>query len=157
MSKNPFLFGKRVEKENFYNRKKEIEEAIGYLKVLQNFSIIGEESIGKSSFLNYVLSREILEKHGIDSQTYIIVYIEIGSLHEINRNALINAIVAEISQQSHIEIKSENILDILKVCVEKLALDGRNLVIALDEFEATEHILDNDFSRWLKYIFQNPL
>ena len=156
MSKNPFNFSKTVGKKDFFNRKKETDEAIGYLRNLQNFSIIGEECIGKSSFLFHVLSRKILEEHEVDADKYVIVYINMGSLHEVTKDALNDAIVKEIRAQTCFEIESENTYDKLKVCVEKLALNGKNLIIAFDEFEAIKPILDNHFSRWLKFIFQSP-
>ena len=154
MSENPFIFGKPVSRENFYNRKDEVEMATGFLKRLQNFSVVGERRIGKTSFLEYVLSQDVLQAYGIDPENHILVYLSLNGLYGISRELLISAIVKQITEQTQVETDSPNIFDTLKAHIRKLALDGKNLVIALDEFECIAPILDSDFSYWLRFIFQ---
>lgn len=154
MNENPFIFGKPVKEEDFYNRKDEIEEAIGFLKKLQCFSIVGERRIGKTSFLQHILSKEVMEKYGIDPEGYIIVHFNMGSLFEITEDILIGAIVKRIREQTKIKIEAGSASENLEAYVEKLASDGKNLVIALDEFEIIAPILDDHFSYWLRFILQ---
>ncbi len=155
MNGNPFIFGRPVTGENFCNREEEIETAIGFLKNLQSFSIVGERRTGKTSFLIHILSEEILKEHRIDPEKYIIVHINMGGLYEITKEGFIAAIVERIEKQAQIDLESENVFDKLKAYAEKLASNGKNLVIALDEFEAIKPILDENFSHWLRFIFQS--
>lgn len=155
MNGNPFIFGRPVTGENFCNREEEIETAIGFLKNLQSFSIVGERRTGKTSFLIHILSEEILKEHRIDPEKYIIVHINMGGLYEITKEGFIAAIVERIEKQTQIDLESENVFDKLKAYAEKLASNGKNLVIALDEFEAIKPILDENFSHWLRFIFQS--
>lgn len=156
MSENPFNFSNPVEGEDFYNRIKEIETAIGFIKKLQSFSVVGERRIGKTSFLNYIFSEELLKKYEINSEEYIIIHFNMGELYEKTKDVLIKTIVEEIKKQIQIEIDTENIFEKLNAYVARLASDGKKLVIALDEFEVIEPILDGNFSHWLRSIFEKP-
>ena len=155
MNKNPFIFGRPVKKENFYNRKEEVDAATAFLKKLQSFSVVGERRIGKTSFLQHILSRDVLKEHGIDPEEYIAVNFNVSSLHEISRGEFIKDIVERIREQTQIEVEAENIFEMLKAYMKKLALSGKNLIIALDEFEVIAPILDDSFSHWLRFIFQS--
>lgn len=153
MNKNPFEFSKPVENSGFYNRKENVEEAIAYIKSMQSFSIVGQRRFGKTSFLNYILSEEILAKYGINPKEIIVINLGLDSLHEITENAFIGAIVEEIEEQIQVEIESNNVFKKLEILVENLAMNDKKLIIALDEFEIIEPILES-FSYWLRYIFQ---
>jgi hypothetical protein len=157
---NPFNFGRPVKGKNFYNRKEEIEMAIGFLKSLQSFSIVGERKIGKTSFLLHIFLKETLEEYGIIPEQYVIIHMNIASLHELTKQLLIKTIVEKMAEETQIEMRSRNILDDIdvfdrfKAYVEKLASNNRYLIIAFDEFEVITPILDDHFSHWLRYIFQ---
>lgn len=155
MNENPFIFSKPVKNDKFYNRKEEIEKAMGFLKSLQSFSVIGERRIGKTSFLVHILSEERLSEHNIDPEKYIVTYISISSLYELTKNRFIKAIVEKIGEQTGIEIESVSVFENLETLIESLASDDKNLIIAFDEFEVVAPILD-DLSHWLRYIFQSP-
>jgi AAA+ ATPase superfamily predicted ATPase len=155
MDKNPFIFGKPVRKEDFYNRKEEIEKAAGFIKNLQSFSIVGERRIGKTSFMEHVLSEDVLEDHGIELQKHVVSCFSLSSLYRISRESLVSAIIEKTREQELIEMDSTNDFEKLKAYVEELASQGRNLIIALDEFEVIAPILDDQFSHWLRYIIQN--
>ena len=162
MNENPFIFGRPVTSKDFYDRKEEINKAIDYLRVSQSFSIIGERRIGKTSFLQHIISREVLEKNGIEHEMYVIISFNMGSFHEMAKEGFIAAIVDRIRKQTQIEIESGYILEDLsvfdkfKAYVEELASANRKLIIALDEFEIIVPILDSNFSHWLRFIFQHP-
>ena len=153
MSENPFIFGKPVSKEDFYNRSDEIEAAMGLVRSLQSFSVIGERRIGKTSFLQHILSDIILRSHGIDSEKYTTLIFNTSSLLEDTKEKFIEALVEEIKQKIQIESESDDIFDTFSAYIEKIASDGKNLVIALDEFEEIAPILDDNFSSWLRVIF----
>ncbi|MGD2246778.1 MAG: AAA-like domain-containing protein [Candidatus Methanofastidiosia archaeon] len=154
MNENPFNFSKPVRGDNFFNREKEVDTAMGFLKKLQSFSIVGERRIGKTSFLDYILSEDVLKEYNIDPDAYILVYFNMGNLYDINKKIFIEAIVKKIEKQTKIKIKSIDIFEKFSVLVDKLAPNGKNLVIALDEVEIIEPILDVNFSHWLRAIFQ---
>ena len=156
MDKNPFIFGKPVRKEDFYNRREEIGKAVGFIKNLQSFSIIGERRIGKTSFMEYVLSEKVLEDHGIELQKHVVLCFSLSSIYGISKESLLSAIIEKTGEQELIETSSTNDFDKLKAYVEKLASQGRNLIIALDEFEVIAPILYDQLSHWLRFIFQNP-
>jgi len=154
MSENPFIFGRPVSKENFYNRKEEVMAATGFLKKLQSFSVLGERRIGKTSFLQHILSQDVLRKYGIDPEIHIVINFNMSSLHEVTRDEFIGDIVERIEEQTQIEVETENVFDTLKAYIKKLDLNGKNLIIALDEFEVIAPILNDSFSNWLRFIFQ---
>jgi len=154
MNKNPFIFGKPVESDRFYNREEEIETSIGFIKSLQNFSVVGERRIGKTSFLKHLLSRKTLANYGIDPEQYIAVYCAIDSLYEIKKDILIMTIVEKIEKYIQVEVESADVFEKLRALIENLALNGKNLIIALDELEIIAPLLD-DFSHWLRSIFQS--
>lgn len=154
MNKNPFIFGAPVKNDQFYDREEEIETATGFIKSLQSFSVVGERRIGKTSFLEYLLSRETLTNHGIDPEQYIAVYCAIDDLHEIKKDILIMTIVEKIEEHIQIEVEFADVFDKLRALVENLASNDKNLIIALDEFEIIAPLLD-DFSHWLRFIFQS--
>ena len=154
MSENPFIFGKPVTRENFYNRREEVEAAAGFLKRLQSFSVVGERRIGKTSFLEYILSKDVLQSYGIDPETHVLAYLSLSSLYSISKESLVSAIVKRIMEQTQVEADSPNVFDTLKTHIKTLTLNGRNLIIALDEFEVIAPILDSDFSHWLRFVFQ---
>ena len=70
MNESPFCLGKPALGKDFYNRGEEIEEALNLIGNVHNFSIVGEEGIGKTSFLKQMMSGELLERHGIDLGQY---------------------------------------------------------------------------------------
>ncbi len=156
MNKNPFNFSKPVGGTDFYNRKDETELAIGFLKQLQSFSITGEERIGRTSFLKHILSKEVLKAHGMDPEKYIMVYFDKGSPYEITKDALIEFLVKKIEEQIQFEIEARDVFEKLHTYVERLISHGKNIVIALDDFEILEPVLDAHFSHWLRSIFQKP-
>jgi len=156
MNENPFNFSKPVKGEYFYNRTKEIENAVGFTKNLQSFSVVGERRIGKTSLLEHILSEEILKDHGIDPEKYIIVHFNMGELYGITKDMLIETIVEKIRAQERIEVNSGNTFEELSAYVAELGSNGKNLIIALDEFEVIAPILNGDFSYWLRSIFEKP-
>jgi len=153
---SPSSIRKSPKSKEFFNREEDIETACGFLKRLQCFSIIGENGMGRSAFLSHILSKGILEKHGIDPRRHIIVKLDMGSLYEPTKNKFIAAIVEDIEQQTGNKIESVNAADKLVALIDILASNGKNLIIALDEFERASPILDSQLSPWLRYIFQLP-
>jgi hypothetical protein len=156
MHENPFNFSKPVRAEGFFSRKEEIETAFGFIKKLQSFSIVGERRIGKTSFMGHILSEDIFRDHGMDPKKHIIIYLNMSDLVKITKETLIGTIVERIGKETKTEIESADIFEKFDVSLRKLALNGKNLIIALDEFETIESILDDHFSHWLRAIFQRP-
>lgn len=154
MNNNPFNFSKTAKKGDFYNRKDEIDMAIELTKNLQCFSVVGERRIGKTSFLEYILSEEVLKEHKIDTEKYVIVHLGIDSPYGVTKDEFIGSIIEKIRKITQIEIESKIIYKKFENYVDRLAKDEKNLIIALDEFECIEPILDEDFSPWLKSIFE---
>lgn len=153
---SPSSVGKSPKREEFYNREEEIDMAIKFLRKLQCFSIIGENGMGRTSFLTHILSREILEKHGIDPERHVIIYLDISGLYEPTKDTFIKTIAENIEKQTGTKIKSVDISDKLKILIENLASNDKNLIIALDEFERIAPFLDDQLSPWLRHVFQRP-
>lgn len=154
MSRNPFVYSKPVKNEEFYNRKEELAAAIGFIRSFQSFSVIGERRIGKTSFLMHLISEEVLKEHSVDSREYIAVYFDMSSLHNITKNTFIKAIAERTEEMIGYGGQSTDIFKDFKALVEKLASENKNVIIALDEFELIEPILE-DISHWLRFILQN--
>lgn len=156
MSENPCNMSKPMEKREFYNRKEEIELAYEYIRNSQSFSIIGENCIGRTSFLKHIISRHALEENGIDPEHYVIVYFEMNGVSVEAKEMFIEAIVKDIVKQTQIKIGHMDIFDQFETLIELLASNGKNLVIAIDELEVVSPLLDCQLSRWLRYILQRP-
>lgn len=154
MSGNPFNFGKPVKGKDFYNRKEEIERAIGFIKNLQCFSILGERRIGKTSLLEHVLSREVLEEHGVNPEKTVIVSLNMGSLYKVAKDVFIEALLKQLREHTQIGIESPDIFEVLEEYIKNLVSEGKRVIIALDEFEIVAHVLDEQLSHWLRSIFQ---
>jgi predicted AAA+ superfamily ATPase len=77
MSGNPFYhLGAIDQVEHFYNRRSEVRNALRLLRQSQNVAVAGPRRIGKTSFLRYISHPTTLEKHGIDPQHNLFVYID---------------------------------------------------------------------------------
>jgi len=156
MSKNPFNFSKPVKGKDFCNRKEEIKKAIGFIKNLQCFSVVGERRIGKTSLLEHLLSQEVLKEHGIDIRKHTIIWLNVGSLHEPTEDAFIRAMLERLREHTQAKRESGSVRQRFVSYVENLVSDNRNLVIALDEFEIVEPILDEYFPHWFRSVLQKP-
>jgi len=154
MNRNPFCFDRPALGEDFYDRKGKIEEAVGLIKKPHCFSIIGEEGIGKTSFLKRIISKEVLETYGIDLEQYILVYFNIGKLHRVTEEKFVEAIYRKLSEYCDSEIESKDLFEEFTHLLDRLTSDGKKVVIALDEFENAKSILGGDFSHWLRNAFQ---
>jgi AAA+ ATPase superfamily predicted ATPase len=153
MSDNPFVFGNPVKGKDFYDREAETEIAIGFIRNSQSFSIIGERRIGKTSFLEHILSEETFKNHNLNPEEYIIVLFNLSSLCEITKNSIIRAILEKVEHLC-VETESENVFDRFKIFVESIPQRNKKLIVAFDEFELVAPVLDSHFSYWLRYIFQ---
>jgi hypothetical protein len=156
MNENPFRFSKPVKGEDFHNRKEEIERILGFIKGMQCFSIVGERRIGKTSVLEHVLSKGFLMEHGLDLNDHIIVRFSMAELHKITKERFVGKIVKKMEQYVQIETTSADIFENLMALVDELTLNNRRIIIALDEFELSIHILDDNFLFWLRNILQKP-
>ena len=154
MNRNPFNFGRPARYEDFHNRKKEIETASEFLRKLQSFSIIGEGRIGRTSFLVHILSKDTLEKYGMDSEKYFLIYFNKGLPYQITKDALVESLVMKIEEQIQYNIEAKDISEKFHIYIDRLVSDGKKIVIAFDDFEILEPILDAEFSYWLRSIFQ---
>jgi len=154
MNKNPFMFGMPVKGDEFYNREKETEKAVGFIRNCECFSVTGERRIGKTSFLLHVLSSKTLSEYDMGPENLVIIYLDMSRLHETTKDAFIGAIVEKIRKQTQIKVKPMNIFDMLITLVEELASNNKNLIIALDEFEIIMPIL-GELSYWLRSVFQS--
>jgi hypothetical protein len=156
MYENPFNFSKPARAKDFYNRNVGTEQAFGFIRKLQSFSIVGERRLGKTSLMEHILSEDVFRGHDIDSKKHVIIYLNMSDLVKITKETLIGTIVERIGKETKTEIESADIFEKFDVSLRKLALNGKNLIIALDEFETIESILDDHFSHWLRAIFQRP-
>lgn len=154
MNRNPFNFSRPPTNEDFYNRKEEIETASGFLRKLQSFSIIGEGRIGRTSFLAHILSKDILEKYGMDSEKYFLIQYDMDRPYQITKDALIESLVKKIEEQIQFEIEAKDVFERFLLYIKRLISDGKNIVITFDDFEILESVLDADFSRWIRSVFQ---
>jgi hypothetical protein len=155
MSENPFNFARPAKGDNFYNRGEETKEAFGFIRSSQSFSVIGERRIGKTSFLEHILSEEVFKKNEMNFNKYIIICISLGSLPEISQEALARAIIDDLKENIEVGTQSEDVLEELDQWVKELAFKKKKLILALDEFEIAENIIDCHFSYRLKSILEH--
>src|SRR3989304_7921809 len=80
MSVNPFTYGNPIsDPARFFGREREIEQVFSRLgnAEFESSSLVGERRVGKTSLLNYLSHPNVRQKHGLDPNQYIFVYVDL--------------------------------------------------------------------------------
>ena len=101
MSENPFFHrGPIRDPAYFYNRETEVKRVLRMLEQGQCVSITGPRKIGKTSLLFHLARPEVLQKHGLDPMTHLLVYFNCEGLGRLRLEELYALMLEEIAGQA---------------------------------------------------------
>jgi hypothetical protein len=154
MSENPFTFGNPIrDPARFYGRQDELRQVASRLlaSVHESTAVVGERRSGKTSLLLHLSHPLVMERLGLDSQHYCLVYIDFQGLVDITPQRFWGRLLKKMSRAVCHQELQEQIDSLLKMpefdlfdledLFESAASAGLTTVLLLDEFE---------------YITQNP-
>jgi hypothetical protein len=156
---NPFFHrGPIRQRDHFFDRQREVSQALGLLRSLQNVAVIGQRRIGKTSLLFHLADPAIHGDHGLSPAEYLFVYVDGEELTELD-GGQIRAVMAEelatalgaaahqgldaALPQGPVEYRA------FRHVVRRLTQRGLKLVFCFDEFEglgANPHLGPSFFS-----------
>jgi hypothetical protein len=94
---NPFFHrGPIHQSEYFFNRQREVSQALGLLRNLQNVALVGPRRIGKTSLLFHVADPSIHADHSLSDAEYVFVYLDGEELTELDAGQIRRAMVEEL-------------------------------------------------------------
>lgn len=179
--KNPFVYGKEVTKENFCNRKSEIEELIREIENSQNVLIFSQRRFGKTSLIKRVFEE-------LDPRRIITVYVDLypvlseedfiriyaravsevvtsGFQERIKKLASVFKRLRPVWSTDQtgewkftVDIKTneippaiEDVLESLNRYVEK---EGQRAAVCFDEFQQVTQLKTDRLEKYMRSIFQ---
>jgi AAA+ ATPase superfamily predicted ATPase len=80
---NPFTYGNPIsDPARFFGREREIEQVFSRLRnaEFESSSLVGERRVGKTSLLKTLAHPDVRHQHGLDSNQYIFVYVDLQML-----------------------------------------------------------------------------
>jgi len=142
MTENPFFHrGPIRDPAYFYNRKTEIKRALEMLGKGQSVSVIGPRKIGKTSLLFNISCPEVLQQHGLNPTSHLVVYFNCEGLGDIKLEEFYTLILEEIAtradQQGVPLANPERPISYLEFerALRKAFDQKLRLALLLDEFE----------------------
>jgi hypothetical protein len=95
---NPFFHrGPIHEAKYFFNRQREVSEALGLLRNLQNVALVGPRRIGKTSLLFHLADPSIHGDHSLSRAEYVFAYLDGEELTELDAGQIRGAMVGELA------------------------------------------------------------
>jgi DNA-binding winged helix-turn-helix (wHTH) protein len=146
MDGNPFYHLRAIDKvEHFYDRCSEVRQALRLLRRAENVEITGPRRIGKTSFLRHLAHPTVLQKHGLDPQRNVFVYIDCqrrrvqGEASLVYKRMLER--IVEAAYQAGVDLVSEAHDGAgggaaFEQALEEMSRRGLRTILLLDEFEA---------------------
>jgi DNA-binding response OmpR family regulator len=142
MIENPFFHrGPIRDPAYFYNRETEVKRALEMLGKGQCVSITGPRKIGKTSVLFQVSRPEVIQQHGLDPASHLVVYFNCEGLGSLKLEEFYALVLEEVAgraaKQGHHLAHPERPISFLEFeRVLRNAFDQElNLTLLLDEFE----------------------
>jgi DNA-binding winged helix-turn-helix (wHTH) protein len=162
MEPNPFYHTAPIrEREYFYNREGETDQAIDRLRHMQSLSITGPRKIGKTSLLIHLQDETVRAPSGhsaglgLDPNEYLFVYVNCEGLGSLRAEEMYELLLEEMIEGLDSRCTTPEIPVVSKPItfhqvrrfVRWISKQGLKLILALDEFEwvsGNQH-LDPDF------------
>jgi hypothetical protein len=144
---NPFFHrGPIRRRDYFFNRQREVSQAMGLLRNLQNVALVGPRRIGKTSLLFHLADPAIHAGHGLSPDEYVLVYLDGEELTELDagqiRGAMVEELMAALEAEGYVDVvlavvpaKGPLEYRALRQTVHQLTQQGLKLVFCFDEFE----------------------
>src|SRR5688572_9592659 len=123
--------------DEFFGREQEIEQIVSRLRVMSSLSIVGERRIGKSSLLYHIFQTGWLK---IDDPAYRFFYFDLQDARFHTAAGFLRAILRELKLDAEVVGPDKSLnhnLVAFSEQIEALELDGRRVVLCLNEFDAT--------------------
>jgi DNA-binding winged helix-turn-helix (wHTH) protein len=100
MVENPFFHRGPIHNPvYFYDRRKEIKQALTWLSKRQSVSVIGPRKIGKTSLLLHLCRQEVMQQYGLGPAD-VLVYFNWGGLGELGLEELYTLILEEVANRA---------------------------------------------------------
>jgi len=163
LAQNPFFHrGPIRRRDYFFNRQREVSQALGLLRNLQNVALVGPRRIGKTSLLFHVADPAIHADHGLSPAEYVFVYLDGEELSELDAGQIRRAMVEELA--AALEVGRHRDEDrattagppegpltyrAFRQAVRQFTQRGLKLILCFDEFEclgANPHLGPSFFS-----------
>jgi hypothetical protein len=142
---NPFFHrGPIRQRDHFFDRAGEVDQALGLLRNLQNVTVVGQRRIGKTSLLFHLADPAIHTEYGLSPAEYVFVYLDGEELTELDGGQVRGVMVEELA--AALEAAGHQGLDTslagraveyrtFRHAVRHLTQRGLKLVFCFDEFE----------------------
>lgn len=157
--RSPFIVGRPVLPERFIGREKEAKAILHRLTgpAPDNTAVSGEALIGKTSLLHYIASPEIAEKWGLSTEKCTFIFVDSQtivpfSLVEFWRYVLRSLAAREGYDPGYIAdlLQGDDIGSFeLGEFFDRVARDGKLVVLLLDEFEHIVEYVNPDDPQFL--------
>jgi hypothetical protein len=157
--RNPFFYrGPIRQRDYFFNRQREVGQALGLLRSLQNVALVGQRRIGKTSLLFRLADPTIHSDYDLSPAKYLFVYLDGEELTELDdgeiRSVMAEELAAALEAAGHREpglTLPEGPFEYraFRHVVRRLTQRGLKLVFCFDEFEglgANPHLGPSFFS-----------
>jgi PAS domain-containing protein len=142
---NPFFHrGPIRQRDYFFNRQREVSQALSLLRNLQNVALVGPRRIGKTSLLFHLADPAIHTDQGLSSDEYVFVYLDGEELTELDadqiRRAMAEELVAALGAGGR-EVPSVLLPEgplgyrAFRQAMRQLTQQGLKLIFCFDEFE----------------------
>jgi hypothetical protein len=159
LAQNPFFHrGPIRQRDYFFNRQREVSQALGLLRNLQNVALVGPRRIGKTSLLFHVADPVIHADHGLSHAEYVFVYLDGEELTELDagqiHRAMVEELVAALEAGGHeapafVLPEAPLTYRAFRQAVRQFTQRGLKLILCFDEFEclgANPHLGPSFFS-----------
>jgi len=167
--RNPFIVGRSVPSERFIGREEEAKAILHRLagSAPDNTAVSGEALIGKTSLLHYIASLEIAENWGLSPEKSTFIFVDSQTIVpfspvEFWRYVLRSLAAREGYDPGYIaDLLQGNDIGSFELgeLFDRIARDGKLVVLLLDEFEhIVEHINPEDpqFLYLLRALINRP-
>ena len=159
--KNPFIVGSPVPPKHFIGREKEARDILDRLvnPARGSTAVSGEALIGKTSLLHYISSPEVAREWGLSSEKCMFIFMDSQSIAPFSpmgfwRYVLKSLARCKVHEPNYIEdlLQGDDVENFERSeLFDRIARDGKLVVLLLDEFE---HICEHVNSDVLQFLYR---
>ncbi|MBC7811347.1 MAG: winged helix-turn-helix domain-containing protein [Burkholderiales bacterium] len=137
------------DRSHFFNRQREVSQALSLVANGQSVSLIGPRRIGKTSFLFYITDPQIAASQGLRADEFLFVYIDCGTLSGLDQAGIFRGLLEDARAamiERGLSIPFDTLDDLSPIsfrafeqALGKLFAQRLKPVLMLDEFELLSH------------------